>query len=131
MKKILSVLAFAVCILSVNFCSAYDYDSDRNYKFIAKISGHKYYLYLPSVEVQEYNPPHYQIAGHFFSDWDFGKVIRYNWYTKETFTRDAYGNWEKDDLNVDGRYRIEMITFANALFRVAYGMDFYVKGEDY
>lgn len=139
MKKILSTIVFVIICGIFNFCSAYDYDSNYNYKFIANISGHKYYLYLPSLDVQEYNPPHYQIAGRFISpnsntyeiDLDFEKVTKYNWYTKETFHKNIYGNWAKDDLTVSGRYRIEMILFANALFRAAYGMDFYVKGVDY
>ena len=131
MKKFLSALVFAVCILS-GFCSADPYKNNPNYYFVTAGQMGNYYLYLPSVDVQEYNPPHYQIAGHFihYGGMD-GKTLRniyttlrYNWYTKESFSLEN-GYWEKDEVN--GNYMAAKQTrhFANILFRAAYGMDFY------
>ena len=88
---------------------------------------------LSSVDVQEYNPPHYQIAGtfiHVIGD-DSGKysehytVKRYNWYTKETYSRKDYGNWVKDEVSARNMVSAQIKAFANALFYAAYGMNFY------
>lgn len=59
-------IAFLTSV-SVNICLAYVYDNDSNYVYIGTYGsgGYSTYLYLPSVDVQEYNPPHYQIAGNF------------------------------------------------------------------
>ena len=132
MKKILSALVFAICILSVNFCSADPYENNPDYIYIGTYGsgGYSNYLYRPSVDVQEYNPPHYQISGTFVSyggkytkseNWAT-HCVRYNWYTKETFSL-KNGYWVKDPIETGiGRYYKNR---ANALFRVAYGMDFY------
>ena len=138
MKKILSALVFAICLSVFDFCSAYDpyrYNPDYMYLSTFGIDQHSWYLYIPSVDVQEYNPPHYQIAGRFvtYVDGINGKyqseswrilVHRYNWYTKESFSLDDNGNWKKDpdgNSNAERSYRIS----ADALFKVAYGMYFY------
>lgn len=133
MKKFVAVMIFAfVAAFSVNFCSANYYDDSPDYVYITTHQG-TYYLYLPSVDVQEYNPPHYQIAGDIVHVSGFnGKeswwniVIRYNWYTKETFRLNDSNSWVKEDITGDNfaasrRKR----NIADALFRAAYNMDFY------
>lgn len=132
MKKFVAVMIFAfVAAFSVSICSAYDYDSDPNYKFVTTQMG-MWYLYLPSVDVQEYNPPHYQITGDMVHvEGTYNKetwrsmTIRYNWYTKETYHRNDSGNWEKDYVNGDSMASTRARRFADALFRAAYNMDFY------
>ena len=138
MKKFFAPLIFAVCILSVNFCSAMYYDDDPNYVFIdVQGSGcyHSYY-YLPSLEVQIYNPPYYQIAitevtiggkGIIPEEHRFKEIIWYNWDKKETFRTDFYGNWSKDDIVND--YHEYCKKSADILFRAAYGMSFYYPQE--
>ena len=133
MKKIFSALILLTLCGIFNFCSAYDYDSDPDYIYVIYGDMGCYYLYAPSVDVQEYNPPHYQIAGHFIhyggSDGktltNIYKTIRFNFYTKETFSRNDYGNWEKDDVNGEWKIPRQNRQFADALFRAAYGINFY------
>ena len=128
MKKFLSALVFAICILSVNFCSADPYENNPNYLYIGAGNGGMWYFKKSSLDVQEYNPPHYQIAGTFihYSQSAVSRYIvkRYNWYTKESFSLEN-GYWEKDEVN--GNYMAAKQTrhFANILFRAAYGMNFY------
>ena len=132
MKKFLLALVFAICILSVNFCSADPYENDPNYVFVAAGQMGYYYFYLPSVNVQEYNPPHYQITGHFIHYGGFdGKttthlypIIKYNWYTKKTFHLED-GYWRKSTVDNESMAARHNRAFADALFRAAYGMDFY------
>ena len=126
-------IAFLISV-SVNICLAYVYDNDSNYVYIGTYGsgGYSTYLYLPSVDVQEYNPPHYQIAGNFITiggketiseDWLI-HVVRYNWYTKETYSKNFQGIVVKEkiiDSGDAGYYRRR----ADALFRAAYGVDFY------
>ena len=131
MKKILSLLVFAICILSINFCSANRYDNDPDYVALWGRQGIYEYLYLPSVHVQEYNPPHYQIGFNTLSlsgeneRWIYNCAKRYNWYTKESFHLEN-GYWVKDDVDpthgLSGSYNRAL---ANALFRAAYRMNFY------
>jgi len=165
MKKILSVLILLTVCGIFNFCSAsgnavdrkYGFDevnkqrsvceSDSNYTLVYDggaryITGYAYF-YSPSVEVKEYNPPHYKIAGyfyelsekngrHFIADKIYYQV-RYNWDTKETWHLEYFNDdgdllnvneyyWKKDGLN---NYEKLNRQFADALFRAAYGMDFY------
>ena len=132
MKKFLSALVFAVCILSVNFCSANYYDNSPDYYRTTVGGGYAVYIFIKSVDVQKYNPPHYQIACNLIHvDNRSGKlanktyrVVRYNYYTKESFTLDRYGDWRKNDIYANSADRHDAI-IANALFRVAYGMNFY------
>ena len=135
MKKFVVMMIFAfVAAFSVSICSAYVYDSDPDYVYLGTYGsgGYSTYFYVPSVNVQEYNPPHYQIAGDFVTiggkkiiseSWQ-NAAIRFNWYTKETYHINGYGNWEKEDINmmVDGKFFRKR---ADALFRAAYNMDFY------
>ena len=135
MKKILSALVFAICFLSVNFCSAglkdY-YDNNSNYKILGGRQGYYSYIYLPSVHVQEYNPPHYQIGfNELYIDenagtkkWIYNGAKRYNWYTKESFHLEN-GYWVKDNVTSPPGPAQRARYAADALFRVAYGMDFY------
>ena len=128
MKKICAALVFVICAGIFNFCSANYYDDSPNYEFIGAGNGGMWYFQKSSLEVQEYNPPHYQISGIFIyysqSANERYIVKRYNWYTKESFSLQN-GYWEKD--NVNGNYMAAKQTrhFANILFRAAYGMDFY------
>ena len=137
MKKFLLALVLNFFLVT-NFCSAGDYDNDPNYYLVLDVRRGMYtktYLKLDSVNVQDYNPPHYQIAGEFIhinpdgSKKDFYLVIRYNYNTKITFARnDNYGNWKKftDGTDRDGAaVSAELRAYANALFIAAYGMKFY------
>ena len=134
MKKFLASIMLALVVaFTANICAANRYDNDPNYVWVYTqgSGGYKTYLYLPSIDVQEYNPPHYQIAGNFVAIG--GKktieetreimVLRFNWYTKETFWRDGNGYWCKED--VTGFFGSDWRRRADALFRAAYGIDFY------
>ena len=130
MKKFLSVALVALFItFSANICSANRYDDDPDYVFVTNAQG-SIYLSIRSIDVQEYNPPHYQIAGTFVwtnnksESWSF-LVKRYNWYTKESYSRDKNGNWQKTKIEPDCSATMRNRKFADALFRAAYGMDFY------
>ena len=139
MKKFLSAALVALIVtFTANICAANDYDNDPDYVYVGNAPSVKIYLNLRSVDVQEYNPPYYQIEGHFVDVWvrpdrvtSYNVAIRYNWYTKETYRRDEYGNWQKDDVggstNRGTFTRRETLPrkYADALFRAAYGMDFY------
>jgi len=132
MKKILSALVLVIFAGIFNFCSANRYDDSPDYIFVTAGNMGYCYLYLPSVDVQEYNPPHYKIAGHFIhyggldgkTLTNIYKTIRYNWYTKETFQLEN-GSWKKSDVNGEIQPVRQNRKFADALFRAAYGMDFY------
>ena len=133
MKKIFSICAFAMCIFSLSFCSANYYDDNPDYALVTFAQG-SIYLYLPSVDVQEYNPPHYQIAGHFVhlingsedNVRDIFFSYRYNWDTKETFSMNKKGNFEKDDLKTENSQAgLRGRKMRDSLFRAAYGIDFY------
>ena len=103
------------------------------------------YFYSPSLSVKEYKPPHYKISGYFYDLYEDGRSIitdkiyyqvRYNWYTKESWHLEYYANdsgdllnekdyyWEKDGRGTDGKSEIQR-QMADALFRAAYGMNFY------
>ena len=138
MKKFLSAALVALVVtFATNICAANDYDNDPDYVYVMAHGQGIVYLYIRSIDVQEYKPPHYQIAGTFVHDYDFvdgrkerwfSVVIRYNWYTKETFSRDKNGYWQKDEIGKpDDRFSAYAShrIFADALFRAAYGMDFY------
>lgn len=135
MKKfLLSVTVAVVVALSANVCAAATrYDDDPYYVYIGTYGsgGYSTYLYLPSVDVQIYNPPHYQIAGNFvtiggkkiISESREVVAVRFNLNAKETYTKNDYGHWEKENIS-DG-YGSFYRKRADALFRAAYGMDFY------
>lgn len=132
MKKILAIIVFLMIIItSSNLCSAYErneYDNSPHYIFVTTSQGH-IYLDLRTVNVHDYNPPHYQIAGEFIwvngdRERRFEVVIRYNFDTKETYgRRDGY--WTKSDVNGDSNIQKNNRKIADALFSAAYGMDFY------
>lgn len=132
MKKFLSVIVFLIMIItSANLCSAYEsneYDNSPYYVFVTTSQGH-IYLDLRTVNVHDYNPPHYQIAGEFIwingdKERRFEVVIKYNLDTKEIYNRED-GYWTKSDVNGDSNVQKSNRKFADALFRAAYGMDFY------
>ena len=101
MKKLLLMMILCLVMMSnsVNLCSANlkdYYDNNPDYVHVA--TGHFIvYLYLPSIDVQEYNPPYYQIAGKFVGTDGYDRkresieIVRFNWYTKETFHKNKYG----------------------------------------
>ena len=99
------------------------------------VNGTEVYLNLKSIDVQEYNPPHYQIAGQIVTVCNMDDSIqrdivtlRYNYYTKETFFRNEYGNWiiyvKRESNNYTPVYYYKL-RIANALFKAAYRMNFY------
>lgn len=134
MKKILSAFVFLTMLGIFSFCSAYTpYDDDPDYIYLATLGsgGYSHYLYLPSIDVQEYNPPHYQIAGNIVAYggkkikgemWSTA-VVRFNWYTKETFSKNYNDNWVKEGEHMtDWHYFRKR---ADALFYAAYRINFY------
>lgn len=135
MKKILSAVLFAICILSVNFCFANPYDDNPNYIRVRYALNSFAYINLNSVKVQEYNPPHYQISAHYvvvvegrggennIQEYDITK--RYNWDTKETFHLNEAGNWQKDDIKGNLASNARSRAFCDAIFRAAYNINFY------
>ena len=122
-------MAFAICILSVNFCSADPYENNPNYLYIGAGNGGMWYFKKSSLNVQE---PHYQIAGKFVSysgyyhkvGQSIYSVQRYNWYTKESFSLQN-GRWVKNETGGTDNISRSNRRTADALFRAAYGMDFY------
>lgn len=145
MKKffvfVIVILIALLISVNANICLA-NYHDDSDYVFVTMAQG-DIYLNLKSIDVQEYNPPHYQIAGTFvyvcpyfdendnilFKESRFILVKRYNWYTKETFSRDYEdkNKWIKDkiDEKKSGLAAIRNRSFADSMFKAAYGVDFY------
>ena len=132
MKKFLSFIVFLMVIItSSNLSSAYEsnkYDNSQYYVFVTTSQG-QIYLDLRTVNVHDYNPPYYQIAGEFIwvngdKESRFDVVIRYNFDTKEIYDR-GDGYWTNLDVNGDSNVQKSNRKFADALFRAAYGMDFY------
>lgn len=86
MKKFLSaamiVLVFA---FTANICAANSYDRDPNYVYVTAHGQGVVYLYLRSIDVQEYNPPHYRIAFNSVSvnantqreSWNYNRVVKF------------------------------------------------------
>ena len=143
MKKILLMMIFSF-VISISVANANYYENDQNYKFIMYdgVNGTEVYLNLRSIGVQEYNPPHYQISGQFvFVDDQNGKTgkiyiaLRYNYYEKEVFrynerSRTWYSAYKEGRDNRYSSASTSTIKFSNALFRAAYGMNFYNWGEN-
>ena len=142
-KKFVAVMIFSfVAAFSVSICSAYHphdyyegdpYYGDPNYKYVWGGNDYtNFYIDLSSIDVQEYNPPHYQIAGTFVSYSGYYHKVgtpkymvrRYNWYAKESYHLDN-GTWKQDKTNGTDNIAISNRRFADALFRAAYNMDFY------
>ena len=64
------LLAFVIFILSMNFCLANTYENNPNYVYVTMNHGEDYYLYLASLNVQEYHLLHYQIKVKFVCVFD-------------------------------------------------------------
>ena len=141
MKKICAALAFAIFTGIFNFCSAdllEHYQNHPDYKVYGGRQGSYVAVYLPSIHVEEYNPPHYQIGfnGIYITsgvvgvkdkvEWFYNDARRFNWYTKEFFYRDQNsGYWQKAETRNDVMFGKDNRRFADILFRAAYGMNFY------
>ena len=133
-------LKITFIILALSFFNSYNclaqkdpYKHDYNYEYVYTHSGVSSYLDKRTVNVYEYNPPLYVIAGSFarFYNNQEGKIldpvfveIQFNYKKRETFTR-RNGVWEKDVTTPNTSVGESNRAFANALFRAAYGMDFY------
>lgn len=117
-----------------------NYINNPEYVYVTTGNQGTYYLYLKSIEIQEKNHPHYQIAGTFVHVYStpsgleerrVHNVMRYDLTKKEIYTRNEYGNWEKSNLtNQDYEDRNTSIylihrRFADALLRFACGINFY------
>ena len=134
MKKLVTAFLMNFFVL-FNVCCANSYDNDPDYYFVMNVQRAKTYLYLPSIDVQIYNPPNYQIAGLFIAlggiDHDANHVskykvtIRYNFYTKDAFELEN-GKWRKlcQGVSSSTLYAMDRLT-ANALLLAAYGIKFY------
>ena len=140
MKKILSVFVFFIFISNYNFCTADPYKDDNNYKFVATGSSGIFYLNLKSIDIQEYNPPYYKIAGDFIHVYFSSNgekisvqhvVKRYDWGKKISYHLNEYGTWIADKVNdklnpEDDSDSVKRARkFADALFLAAYGINFY------
>ena len=135
MKKIIFMTLLTIAALTFNICSATSYDDDPNYMYVVTANGGTHYLNLRTIDVIQYRPPQYQIAGNFIhistqADGTEKVSSRYvqllfDWDTKETFHKDVYGNWEKSNVEGDTTNATVNRKFADALFRAAFKMDFY------
>ena len=137
MKNIFFVSVLLILIVT-NCVHANSYDNNQDYEYIATGSGGVFYLNLKSVYIQVCNPPYYQISGtiiHVNGDnsrkiSSFYEVKLYNYDARESFTLDEHRNWIKDVFYKDlsGKYDMvshRKIKIANALFKVARGINFY------
>ena len=129
MKKFLGLLVMLMMIMIfVGICSANTCANNSHYIFVTTSQG-AIYLDLRTVNVQDYNPPYYQIAGDFVrvngdDEHKFEVVVRYNWETKETYHLNK-GYWTKDVVKGETTNSRNNRKVADALFIAAYGMDFY------
>lgn len=134
-KYKISLLIF-VFLLQLSLCSAEDdcFEHDPDYMRVNVLHGCFTYLYVPSVNVHEYNPPFYKIAGYFVYYDNRNRrvvdesaktmIVRYDYKKKETYIlKNNY--WRKLDVSGTSDYHFENKSIANALFSVAYGMNFY------
>jgi len=133
-KLIIQTLTIILVLAISNICFADGNPYEYNYKYerVSVHAGVSTYLEKESVDVYEYNPPLYVIAGNFvrFLNSREGQilnpvfiVIQYDYNTKETYSR-RNGIWEKMVVN-SSSVGLENKAIANALFRAAYGMEFY------
>ena len=135
MKKIIFMASLIIAALAFNICFANSYDDDPNFDYVVTANGGTHYLNLRTIDIVQYSPPQYQIAGTFIhvSPQADGKEqvssryvqILFDWDTKETFHKDTYGNWEKSNVEGDTTNATVNRKFADALFRAAFKMDFY------
>lgn len=134
MKKIIffAMFIFGLCL---NVCSANSYDENPDYVYVVTENGGTHYLNLKTIDVIQYRPPQYQIAGYFVhvspkADGTEKISSRYvcllfEWDTKEIFHKDNYGNWEKSYTEGDTTNALVNRKFADALFHAAYNMNFF------
>ena len=90
---------------------------------------------LSSINVHEYDPPHYEIAGIFvgvpdsfyskYSERYGTSVIRYSYNEKKAYSQSINGQW--NEIETDRKTQISMrgMAIADALFYAAYGMNFF------
>ena len=134
-KQILAVICLILTLSMISFCSAETIHNNPNYEYVFTHRGATSYLDLRTVNVHEYNPPYYQIEGTFVHVtnkgpgqkdvvWSTSCVKRYNYDCKETYSMQN-GVWQKDNVSNDSYVALSHKAFANALFRAAYGMNFY------
>ncbi|MBR5913396.1 MAG: hypothetical protein IKZ58_03395 [Selenomonadaceae bacterium] len=135
MRKIIFMAVLAIAAMTFNICSANDYDNNPDYTYVITANQGTYYLNIKTLDVVKYRPPQYQIAGSFIhvspqSDGTEKVTSRYvllmfDFDSKEVFNKDTYGNWEKS--NTEGETTNAKVNrkFADALFRAAYGQDFF------
>lgn len=135
MKKFIFMTVLAVAAMIFNICSANDYDNNPDYKYVITVNQGTYYLNLKTLDVVKYRPPQYQIAGsfiHVLPQADGTEkvsnryvLLMFDFDTKEIFNKDTYGNWEKSNTEGNSNSAIVNRKFADALFRAAYGQDFF------
>ncbi|MBR1647323.1 MAG: hypothetical protein IJ685_11185 [Selenomonadaceae bacterium] len=140
MKKFFAVAALILGVVVGQIvvpsqAEAYDpYENDANFAYVYSGHGGTMYLDLNSVNVQAYDPPHYQIAGTFVfqpatsnnaSTNESYVEMRFNYSTKEHFERSNGGQWQSKDVRGDSAISSRNRAMANALFRAAYRMNFY------
>lgn len=129
MKKFFGIIALFLFVTANVACAGWNqYEDDMNYQQVMGGRGGAMYLNLRSVEVQEHNPPHYQIAGDFvfvgghISNQGYKKhfhiVVRYNYNTRTTVR--VSGEWAKGKSRSHWDKAME-----NSLFRIAYGRNFF------
>lgn len=132
-----AVIIFPANVSAANLFQIYDsYDRDSNYILGASYANGRTYIEWRTITVVQYNPPHYQISARAVNvvydmrseEIDAKNFLlekRFNWDTKETFTRTDYGNWEKDEVVGNHTPCRQNRRIADILFRAAYGMNFY------
>lgn len=149
MKKFLSVLVFALCILSIDFCVANAYYDTLENGNLVLVDGHHgvgRYAVRSSVQVGRYNPPYYQISIEvldvpFSADmknYSYGDrkryYFRYNWNTKNISYLSSNNNWIDWSLNRDythGEGDPFVPNTAEVAFVSAYNMRFFNGTQKY
>ena len=135
MKNFIFMAVLTIAALTFNICSANSYDDNPDYMYVTTAHGGTHYLNLKTIDVIQYKPPQYQIAGSFVyvspqadgTEKVSGRygLLLFDWDTKEIFHKDTYGNWEKSNVEGDTTNAIVNRKFADALFRAAFKMDFF------
>ncbi len=128
MKKFFFSIATIFLLMTASVANAgwNQYEDDINYQQVDGGRGGAMYLNLRSVNVQEHNPPHFQIAGDFVfvgghvSNWGIIRryhiIVRYNYNTREAYF--VVGNSEINNSRCGTAMK-------NSLFRIAYGRNFF------
>ncbi|WP_110955427.1 hypothetical protein [Anaerosinus massiliensis] len=127
-------LVLVIVMLGVaSICLANEYDDNPNYQFLYTAYQGKNYLELSSILVNEYNPPKYQLTGTTIHvSGDTGSVtqkevvFRYNYDQQKAYSYDGYMHeWLEVKRSKNNMVNERGVILANALFRAAYGMNFY------